>query len=281
MKKTVIIVLFLLLCPVWAVLGQQSEKEWEPFKDVKDQKRQELAGQQAGQALTNESIVKLVKAGLSEDTIISIVNTQPGKYSLSAEDVINLKNVGVSEKIISALLTKGSAAPSSLTNDVSAPALPADVGVYWKKNGNWIQLLPEVVNWQTGGAIKSYVTLDIVKGDVNGRVYGKHSKTGVATPVEFLFRLAEGTEITEYQLIHCREHSGNREFRTVTGGVFHVSGGAKRDLIRFDFTKTGERAFTVKMSNLETGEYGFLPPGSAIQSSAAAQFGKMYTFRVE
>jgi hypothetical protein len=235
----------------------------------------------AQEVLNNDSIVKLVRAGLSEDTIVSIVKTQPGKYSLSAEDVISLKNAGVSEKIISALLTKGSAAPSSLTNDVSAPALPADVGVYWKKNGNWIQLLPEVVNWQTGGAIKSHVTLGVVKGDVNGRVYGGHSKTGVAAPVEFLFRLAEGTEITEYQLIHCREHGGHREFRTVTGGVFHVSGGARRDLIEFDFTKTGERAFTVKMSNLETGEYGFLAPGAAMQSHASAQLGKMYTFRVE
>jgi hypothetical protein len=217
---------------------------------------------------------------------------------LGAEAVIALKKAGVSEKIIRAMLSKSAggqgpatvapvsavpaaAAPSFLTNDVSAPALPADVGVYWKKNGNWIQLLPEVVNWQTGGVLKHVGTVGVVKGDVNGRVYGGHSKTGVATPVEFLFRLAEGTEITEYQLIHCREHGGHREFRTVTGGVFHVSGGARRDLVEFDFNKTGERAFTVKMSNIETGEYGFLAPGSAMQSHASAQLGKMYTFRVE
>ncbi len=234
----------------------------------------------AQEVLNNDSIVKLVRAGLGEDTIVSIVKTQPGKFSLSAEDVISLKNAGVSEKIISAMLAKSSAAPAPLPKDASAPALPADVGVYWKKNGNWIQLLPEVVNWQTGGFIKSHATLGVVKGDVNGRVYGPHSKTDMATPVEFLFRLAEGTEITEYQLIHCREHSGHREFRTVTGGVFHVSGGARRDLMEFDFSKTDERAFTVKMANLEAGEYGFLAPGSAMQSHASAQLGKMYTFRV-
>lgn len=64
----------------------------------------------AQEVLRNDSILKLVRSGLSEETIVSIVKTQPGKYSLSAEDVISLKNAGVSEKIISALLAKGSAA---------------------------------------------------------------------------------------------------------------------------------------------------------------------------
>ena len=52
------------------------------------------------ETLTNDSVVKLVKAGLSEDLITGMVNTQPGKYSLGAEDIIALKNEGVSEKII-------------------------------------------------------------------------------------------------------------------------------------------------------------------------------------
>jgi hypothetical protein len=45
----------------------------------------------AREPLTNESIVKLVKAGLGEDMIVSMVNTQPAKYSLSADDIIAVK----------------------------------------------------------------------------------------------------------------------------------------------------------------------------------------------
>jgi hypothetical protein len=224
----------------------------------------------AQEVLRNDSIIKLVRSGLSEDVIVNVVKTQPGQYSLSAEDLISLKNAGVSEKIISALLAKGSA----------ARALPSDVGVYCKKNGNWIQLLPEAVNWQTGGALKHVGTLGVVKGDVNGRVYGPHSKMAVSLPVEFLFRLPEGTEITEYQLIHCRGHSGAREFRTVTGGVFHASGGARRDLLPFDFKKIADRTYVVSLAQLKAGEYGYLAPGAAMQSHASAQLGKMYTFRV-
>ncbi|PYV18944.1 MAG: hypothetical protein DMG21_03235 [Acidobacteria bacterium] len=38
--------------------------------------------EQPGQALTNDSIVKLLKAGFSDQTIISLVERQPGSYAL-------------------------------------------------------------------------------------------------------------------------------------------------------------------------------------------------------
>ncbi|HET9320172.1 MAG TPA: hypothetical protein VFO27_10355 [Bryobacteraceae bacterium] len=50
--------------------------------------------------LTNETILKLVKAGIGEDTIVSMVNQQPGKYSLSADGLVALKTAGVSDKIL-------------------------------------------------------------------------------------------------------------------------------------------------------------------------------------
>jgi len=242
----------------------------------------------AQQVLNNDSVVKLVKSGLSEDMVVNIVKSEPGKYSVTPDDIIALKNAGVSEKIITAMLAKGgasgdaaTAAAPGATGAAAPPAgLPTDVGVYWDQKDNWSQLLPEAVNWQTGGVLKSIGTVGVVKGDVNGRVYGSHSKTAVAVPAQFLFHLAEGTEITEYQLIHFRDHGDSREFRTVTGGVFHVSGGAKRDLMDFSFKKVADRMYTVDLPQLSAGEYGFLAPGSAMQSHASAQLGKIYTFRV-
>lgn len=66
MKKTLIMVLLLLLCPVWGVLGQQSGgtkisiQGGEPAQDAKEKKEQPT------QPLTNDSIIKLVKAGLGK-----------------------------------------------------------------------------------------------------------------------------------------------------------------------------------------------------------------------
>ena len=78
----------------------------------------------------------------------------------------------------------------------------------------------------------------------------------------------------------CTSTMTGREFRTVTGGVFHKSGGAKWDTLPFEYKKVAVRTYLVSLPNLDAGEYGFLSPGAALSSHASAQLGKMYTFRV-
>jgi len=56
----------------------------------------------AQETLTNESIIKMVKASLSDDVIVNVVNLQPGKYSLSADSLIALKNANVSPRVMTA-----------------------------------------------------------------------------------------------------------------------------------------------------------------------------------
>jgi hypothetical protein len=71
-----------------------------------------LTGIAAGQAtdnntpLTNAAVVKLVRAGFKEKTIISIVWARPPAYDLSPDRMIELKRSGVSEKIILAMLSR-------------------------------------------------------------------------------------------------------------------------------------------------------------------------------
>jgi hypothetical protein len=65
-----------------------------------------LAGAQ--EPLTNVSIVKMVKAGLGEGLIITMVQNQPGRYSLTPDDLVKLKQEGVPEKILTAMVAKGS-----------------------------------------------------------------------------------------------------------------------------------------------------------------------------
>lgn len=64
----------------------------------------------AQETLNNDSILKMVKSGLGEDLIVTMVQTQPGKYSVYPEELIRLKKAGVSERILAAMATKGSAA---------------------------------------------------------------------------------------------------------------------------------------------------------------------------
>ncbi len=239
---------------------------------------------QAQQALDNDGVIKMVKAGLAEDVIVSAIASQPGSYQLDADHLIALKAAGVPDKVMAAMVTKNSGATAA----PAAPAAPAaaaaplvdEIGVYFKKGDNWVEMYPEVVNFKTGGFLKSMASEGIVKGDVNGHLAGKSAKTSVTTPLDFLVYMQEGVSITEYQLLRLRVSGNSREFRSVTGGVIHSSGGAQRDEVPFESKKIAPRTYEIVLGpDIKAGEYGFLPPG-AVSSSNMASSGKMYTFQV-
>jgi hypothetical protein len=242
----------------------------------------------AQDVLNNESIVKMVRAGLGEGVIVSMIQSQPGKYSLTADDMVSLKGQGVPDKVLAAMVTRNSAIPTADSTAVPTPPdtsaisdLPKglEIGVYYKKAGRWEEMLPEVVNWKTGGVIKSVATVGVVKGDINGHIPGGASRNTLHSPIEVVIYAPEGVAITEYQLLHLHEKSNAREFRTVTGGVMHVSGGATRDVLPFEGKKVASRIYKVSLTSLGAGEYGFLPPGADFSKNSAS-IGKMYTFHL-
>ena len=59
---------------------------------------------QGGQVLTNSSVVKLVRAGFREKTVIAIIRTRPSRFDLSPDRLIELKKNGVGERIILAMI---------------------------------------------------------------------------------------------------------------------------------------------------------------------------------
>jgi hypothetical protein len=258
MRKTLFAVLFLVFCPL--VLAQQ--------------------------IMNNDAVVKLVKAGLSDDLIVSTINAQAGAYDTTPEGLIALKNAGASDKVISAVVLKASgAAPAAASQPVAAASsLPAgidEVGVYYKdKSGAWQLLLPEIVNFKTGGVLKGIATAGVVKGDVNGHINGAHAKMSLTFPVVLAVYAPEGTDITEYQLLRLHVNGSSREFRSVTGGVLHVSGGATRDSIEFQADKIGTRLYQITLqASTGKGEYGLLPPG-AYGSSNMGSSGKIYSLGI-
>ncbi len=59
----------------------------------------------SGGPLTNAAVVKLVKAGFKEKTVIAIINSRPNRFKLDTEQLIQLKHNGVSENIIMAMMS--------------------------------------------------------------------------------------------------------------------------------------------------------------------------------
>jgi hypothetical protein len=54
--------------------------------------------------LTNGSVIKLIKAGFKEKTIIAVIGSRPVRFDLTTDGLIELKRNGVSERIIMAML---------------------------------------------------------------------------------------------------------------------------------------------------------------------------------
>jgi hypothetical protein len=253
-------------------------------------------------ALTNQDIVRMTKASFGDSTIVKMIETHGSSFDLSVDALLRLKELGVSQAVIQAMLsTDAERKPTVVTASATAAPAPSatfsvkpaestqfldEVGVYQVLKGKIVAIEPEIVNWRTGGVIKNAVTLGLDKGHVNGTIAGPHSKTAVATTpfgmagsLVFYIRCLEGNSASDYQLLRFWEKGDRREFRSVTGGVLHMSGGATNNVNEFHFEKIAPRTYKVELPALALGEYGFLAPGAAASADMASR-GKIYTFRI-
>lgn len=99
MRKFILAVLFLAICPLLV----------------------------AQQTLNNDSVIKLVKAGLSDDLIVSTINGSPGAYDTSADGIIALKTAGASDKVVAAVVAKTNAAAQPAMAPIpSSPTIAAE-----------------------------------------------------------------------------------------------------------------------------------------------------------
>lgn len=226
------------------------------------------------QALTNESVVKMVKAGLSEGVVLSMIRSQPGDYDLSPDAMAALRKQGVTEDELAAMAVKGTTTRIDTTYDNFS------IGVYYKVKGLWDPLPTEEITWRTGGYLKNLASQGIVNQDLNGRFNGPTSSTRVFTPAEFLIETPDGTDATEFKLVHLHQKRNAREYRMKTGGVFHSSWGSDRDAVPFQQKRIARDTYEITVPpNLPPGEYAFLTPGYT-GSSTEGTAGKAYTFHL-
>ena len=67
----------------------------------------------AAKALTNADVVQMVKAGLPDSTILLSIQGAPAEFKTAPSDLIALKNAGVPQPVMDAMLTRGSGAVSA------------------------------------------------------------------------------------------------------------------------------------------------------------------------
>src|SRR6266850_2974979 len=65
-----------------------------------------VLAQQNLEPLTNAAIIKLVRAGFKDKSLIAIIHSRPNKFDLSADRLIELKHNGVAENVILAMINQ-------------------------------------------------------------------------------------------------------------------------------------------------------------------------------
>jgi hypothetical protein len=253
--------------------------------------------------LDNAEILRMAKAGLGDDVLIQSIQVQPGHYDTAPDDLIALKTAGLSDRVIAAMVAHG-ASPAihdpdraTLRNRSDAPpdhesapppGLPPgvnEIGVYYKlpsgpHANQWQPLETERVVFRSGGAVKSALTQGILAKDEYGHLEHGKSPLGLPNGFEILIYAPVGTDGNEYDLLRLRDHKTYREFRTLTGGILHTTSGPGPDEVDFTPKKIAPQLYTFTIpTDIEKGEYGILPPGSANQRGFA-DTGKIFTFSI-
>ena len=233
-----------------------------------------------------EDVIALVEADLGEDVIVEKLRQNATPFDLSIDQLLALKKAGVSSEIIKTMMNpvigSGAAAAgaSKGTKDPNWPSeIPDELGLYTKVNGTMTQLEPEVVSWKVRGKLMAVATRGFAGGHQNGVVRGRNSRYQISMPLELFIVVPEGTSANEYQCVSMRQKERQREFRIMTAGIVKA-GTADKNFVFFNAEKVASRLYRIQLTQLERGEYGFVPPGQTLQSSKGS-VGKIYSFGVE
>lgn len=246
---------------------------------------QDSLRQRPGQLAVGD-VVALVEAGLGEDVVIEKLRQNATPFDLSIDQLLELKEAGVSSEIIKTMMNPAAgagptvASPAAEAEDPNWPAeIPDELGLYTEVEGRVTQLEPEVVTWKVRGKLMGVVTRGLAGGHQNGVVRGRNSRYQISMPLELFIVVPEGTSANEYQCVSMRQKENQREFRIMTAGIVKA-GTADKNFVFFNAEKIASRLYRIELTQLEPGEYGFVPPGQALQSSKGS-VGKIYSFGVE
>ena len=238
----------------------------------------------AQQTLNNDAVIKMAKAGLSDDVIVSTINASPGAYDTSADGLVALKQAGVSDKVIAAIVAKSTPAAPSAPPAVPAPSpIPPGVdsiGVYYQDGGNWQMLPVELAVFESGGKVKHVATAGLVKKDLDGTVSGSRSRLVVRTPAAFLLHIPDGVSPNDFRLFRLHVSGNNRQFQSLAGALGHESSSGVHDDIEFMSKEIAPSFYKMVVpDDVGDGEFGFLEPQDASSKSPPVS-GKIFTFAI-
>lgn len=260
------------------------------------------------ETLTNETVATLVAAGLGDEAVIAKIKSSEQSFDLSTDQIIALKNRGISGPVIAAMLDKASSKTTTvavMSIDAPDPMAPHPAGVYLMQENvptPRMQRIDATMSNQakTGGILGYALTGGIASMSVKASIQNPTArvKTTVAVPTFYFFfdesnpnmqstsawaagSAATVTAPSEFTLIQLMPKKDRREARV---GSMNI-GGAKtgvmdKDRLTFDYNLVRPGVYKVVPTKaLAPGEYGFIF-SIAGGGSAGALTAKVFDFTI-
>lgn len=225
------------------------------------------------ETITNKSITEMIEIGFSDDIIIAKIKEGKGDFNTNIEALKDLKDKGVSDAIIVAIMGEKTKTESR----------KADIaGIFIDKNGELIKILPTVFSGTKTSTLAAAFTYGIADATIKSTLNGATSRNVIQnSKPEFLFYFTQkgdnnfatgatnwwfnsATSPNEFALVKLAVKKNKRELQTGKANVYAGSsmGVSEEQSIKFVITQIDEYSFRVNPeSPLEPGEYCFFYQG--------------------
>lgn len=250
--------------------------------------------------LTNDTVISLVRAGLGPETVVAKINATRGTYDTSTNALIQLKQAGVPDPVIAAMLSRSKS--PVLTGGVADntnpdPMVPHSPGIYLldqRGSGRMVRIDPTVSNQMRTSNIWGYAftyglssaKVKTVIPNATARVqavsrepifYFYFNQTGpLAAAAQFGMSFSAMTSTpAEFTLVRFDQKGDRREAAVMSIGLGSAKTGVSdKARIAFTYDDVAPGVYRVRpSSDLLPGEYGFVASmGAGVAMSAARIF---------
>jgi len=267
----------------------------------------------AQEVMNNDEVITLAKAGLNPTLIVGKIRTSKTNFDLSTDSLIKLKQSGVTDDVVAAMLEAKSGKPIStapsvnstgaasvtVSGDPNDPMSKHNYGIYFYEEKDGVRKMTPVkgnvsAQNRTGGMLASSLTYGISKVKTKTNLPGRNADLQLTTtsPVFYFYlditsgglNTASGvpSDPKEFTLIRFNQRSDNREVTIGKANVFGAKGGLSDEyVVEFKTEDLGNGIFRVTpAAELKKGEYGFFLVNSGNSNTSAGVGAKFFDFGV-
>jgi hypothetical protein len=269
-------------------------------------------------AMTNRSVIRLVQAKVSDDIIISKIKSSKTHFDTSVDGLVALKNAGVSDHVIDAMVNAGSASSSpSGTGAAAKPSGPAsngsreavatgggsasrsakarkppeitqappNYGMYIESEGKLqplgrIETKVQISKFRS--LLKSVVPFVRQKVDIN--VPGAHASARFeeTRPIFYAY-FPPSRDVSKYKLLQCKITGQKFDQRTLANASILFSTEQNQDEVPTDIGPTSVKDLykITPREDIPSGEFGFVEGDSGTKSASDIAIIDVYDFGID